>query len=78
MTFDASSDWLSSVIGAAGRPPAREFTHQDYRIAAAECLRNGHKYRVHGRTAPTKISCSNCRDEWGIGPRTLPPQAASS
>lgn len=40
--------------------------------ARRECERDGHRYQVHGKTSPNKVSCKRCRTSWAIGARTEP------
>lgn len=37
-----------------------------------QCAQDGHRYRVHGKTAPTKLECQRCAVTWAIGARTEP------
>lgn len=36
------------------------------------CARDGHRYRVHGKSTPTKLTCTRCGVSWAIGARTEP------
>lgn len=36
------------------------------------CDTSGHKYQVHGKRYPTKLTCTRCQVSWAIGARTEP------
>jgi hypothetical protein len=40
-------------------------------MAAHEiCAQQSHRYQVHGKNTPTKVSCSRCDATWAIGAQT--------
>lgn len=55
----------------------RRSAFQQHRAARQQCDRDGHRYQVHGKTNPSKLTCSRCNVSWAVGARTEPAEAAS-
>jgi len=67
-------DLLSSIFGnGQPKPPPRPGDDVREQMSNRErCAKYGHRYQVHGKSTPSKVSCARCQVSWAIGPRTEP------
>jgi len=76
-------DLFGSIFGGASIPKDRlnpdltintpNDTTRNRMANRAQCAKDGHRYRVHGKQNPSKVECGRCEVSWAIGPRTEPP-----
>lgn len=76
MTSPGFGNFLDDLFGpgSLNRPstPTSSAKIPPHISARRQCEDTSHRYQIHGKINPTKISCSRCGTSWGIGPRTEP------
>lgn len=72
-TNQSTEDLLTKIFGVPARDMLKDT--RTYRQRRAQCEQDGHKYQVHGKKNPFKVSCSRCSVSWAVGARTEPEEA---